>query len=126
MGDTPWRGDLCRCQDCLWKGDQADTDPIDDLHERVSLGEPMPSGQCPECGALCQPEREHLRIEYDRSYSGGDYSDVGEFVLIPFEEIGPGRVGVEKAFEKRTGLHRRNIVHYCRDERYDADGDPIQ
>ena len=28
-------------------------DPIDDLFERVAAGDPMPSGQCPKCGALC-------------------------------------------------------------------------
>lgn len=50
-----WRGDRCFCQDCLWEGEEADCDPIDDIFERVSPGEPMPSGQCPLCGALCQP-----------------------------------------------------------------------
>ena len=49
-----WRGDICCCQNCEWEGDQADTDPIDDIFMRVDPGEPMPSGQCPECGALCQ------------------------------------------------------------------------
>src|SRR5512142_2728652 len=29
--------------------------PIRDLSERVEEGEPIPSGECPECGALCHP-----------------------------------------------------------------------
>lgn len=52
----PWRGDMCRCQDCEWEGEEADCEPIDNLHGRVFPGEPMPSGQCPACGALCQPK----------------------------------------------------------------------
>jgi len=51
-----WRNDRCVCQDCLWEGDDDDCDPINDIFERVSPGESMPSGQCPLCGALCQPK----------------------------------------------------------------------
>jgi len=29
--------------------------PIADLHERVEAGCPVPSGECPNCGALCYP-----------------------------------------------------------------------
>jgi hypothetical protein len=36
-------------------GEQADaTVGISDLFSRVAPGYPMPSGQCPECGGLCQ------------------------------------------------------------------------
>lgn len=46
-----------RCQNCggQWKGGQLQ--PIADFAQRVSAGEPCPSGECPECGALCQPIR---------------------------------------------------------------------
>lgn len=27
--------------------------PIRDMHERVTPGAPMPSGECPTCGGLC-------------------------------------------------------------------------
>lgn len=42
------------CQNCgkIWTDDELN--PIEDLSMRVSPGEPMPSGECPECGALCQ------------------------------------------------------------------------
>jgi len=49
-------GDKTRCQDCnqIWLA--TDIDPeIPHLHERVGPGEPMPDGECPDCGALCQP-----------------------------------------------------------------------
>lgn len=115
----------CCCQDCGWKGDEADCNAIKDFFERVAIGEPTPSGECPKCGALCQPEEEHIRVEFDRNYFGGDYRGVGEFVLIPVGEISIGANGVKRAFEKRTGLPRQNIIHYTMDERFDADGDPL-
>jgi hypothetical protein len=121
----PWRGDRCRCQDCQWKGDEADCDAIEDIFERVDPGEPMPSGQCPKCGALCQPEREHIQVEYDRNYCGGDYSGVGEFALIPVDKIAFEQQGLAEAFEIQVGLPRCHIIHWCWDERYDADGDPL-
>jgi len=53
-GLVPSKGDRCKCQDCGWEGDASDCLPISDLHERVAPGEPMPAGECPDCGALCQ------------------------------------------------------------------------
>jgi hypothetical protein len=40
------------CADCGAVHDDNALDPIADLSQRVSAGEPMPSGQCPTCGAL--------------------------------------------------------------------------
>jgi len=44
-----------RCENCekVWQDSQLSA--IEDVHERVAPGEPMPSGQCPECGAVCHP-----------------------------------------------------------------------
>lgn len=44
-----------QCQNCaeVWPDDELD--PIKDLHQRVAPGEPMPTGECPNCGCLCQP-----------------------------------------------------------------------
>lgn len=44
-----------KCQDCQETFNDGDLAPIDDIYERVSPGEIMPSGECPKCGALCQP-----------------------------------------------------------------------
>ena len=41
------------CQNCDWTGPEEALDPIKDIHQRVAPGEPMPSGECPKCGALC-------------------------------------------------------------------------
>ena len=43
------------CQNCGAIVNDEDLKPIKDLMQRVEPGEPMPSGECPECGALCQP-----------------------------------------------------------------------
>lgn len=47
--------DASECQNCgrVWGED--DLRPVRDLLERVGAGEPMPSGECPDCGSLCQP-----------------------------------------------------------------------
>lgn len=49
-----------RCQNCDWTGPDSDLlwAEIKDLGERVAPGEPMPSGECPVCGCLCQPVEE--------------------------------------------------------------------
>jgi len=45
-----------RCQGCDWTGTEEDMEHvganIPDLGQRVMPGEPMPAGECPECGAL--------------------------------------------------------------------------
>lgn len=43
------------CQDCGWTGSENDLQPVKYLEQRVDVGEPTPSGECPECGALCHP-----------------------------------------------------------------------
>lgn len=42
------------CQNCDWTGAASALAPIKDIFQRVAPGEPMPSGECPECGALCR------------------------------------------------------------------------
>ena len=48
--------DVSECQNCKreWP-DSVLINPIPDLMERVAPGESMPSGECPGCGAVCQP-----------------------------------------------------------------------
>lgn len=74
MADKPWREtrhslemaienyvplDLCgqsECGDCSEVWPDTDIKPLIDIHhlwERISPGEIVPSGECPDCGALC-------------------------------------------------------------------------
>lgn len=46
------------CQDCRRLIDDELVVPIPDLEQRVAPGEPMPSGECPHCGAVCHPTDE--------------------------------------------------------------------
>lgn len=53
------------CQDCgaTWRDDRLKE--IHHIFARVAPGEPMPSGECPACGALCQPiEDSHVRTVF--------------------------------------------------------------
>ena len=47
---------MARCQaDCGWRGPAADAVwPIPDLGERVSAGEIVPPGECPNCRSLAE------------------------------------------------------------------------
>lgn len=42
------------CDNCKWKG--MTPMPVTDLEKRTEPGGLVPSGECPECGALCYPE----------------------------------------------------------------------
>ena len=46
---------MSRCENCgrVWKDDELKE--VKDVFVRVLPGEPMPSGECPECGAVCHP-----------------------------------------------------------------------
>lgn len=49
---------ISRCEDCRDLIPDAEVLPARDLSQRVVPGEPMPSGECPACGALCHPAKE--------------------------------------------------------------------
>lgn len=44
------------CDDCSACRAEGDLNYIMDYHERVEPGGMVPSGECPDCGALCYPE----------------------------------------------------------------------
>lgn len=46
---------LHQCDNCGGEFDQDDLALVSDISERVDAGGPMPSGECPSCGALCYP-----------------------------------------------------------------------
>lgn len=53
---TPLDSAFHECQNCGMAHDIEDLVlPIPNYDQRVSEGEPEPSGECPSCGALCQP-----------------------------------------------------------------------
>lgn len=56
INGTEWdaRESISECQSCGSCYPESHLNPIQDLNQRVEAGEPMPSGECPDCGALCQ------------------------------------------------------------------------
>jgi len=85
---------------------------IPDLTERIAPGEPVPAGECPECGALVHVVRETFRcrvcgqvvkaadirehlIEHNPNAEGMDWEDVrNEFTLLSAQGDGPKKVVV--------------------------------
>lgn len=44
------------CQSCSRRWLEEQLNEVEDLSMRVAPGEPMPSGECPACGAVCHPK----------------------------------------------------------------------
>jgi hypothetical protein len=65
---------MYRCENCqeLWKRDELQ--PMKDVEMRVGEGEPMPAGECPDCGAVChahiEPEFNPKPAEVEREING--------------------------------------------------------
>src|SRR5258708_6035330 len=53
--ETSWDASepLSQCDNCQDIFPESELKPVEDLSERVAPGEPMPSGECPTCGAVC-------------------------------------------------------------------------
>lgn len=46
---------LYECQNCDRICIESELYPLANVLDRVAVGEPMPAGECPECGAVCHP-----------------------------------------------------------------------
>jgi hypothetical protein len=55
MKPEPSGEDLTECQDCGTVRPERELDEIENLLARLAPGDIAPIGQCPDCGALCQP-----------------------------------------------------------------------
>lgn len=71
--------------------------------------------------ALAKPAL-FICVEYDLSYTGGDYDKVGQFALVPVERF--DELGMEEAFTRATGHDPIHIIHYSPDEPVTANGEP--
>lgn len=52
------KSEMHECQNCGKRWPLEKLKEILHLLERVAPGEIMPSGECPECGAVCHPVKE--------------------------------------------------------------------
>ena len=112
---------------------------IPDLTERIAPGEPVPAGECPDCGALVHAIREtfmcrvcgevvkaadireHL-IEHNPNAEGMDWEDVrNQFTLLTTPDGAQKRVVViVRGGVAEVAYCPRGIVVEIRD--YDSDG----
>lgn len=76
-----------KCQNCGLVLDEDDLKEIRHLSERVAPGEEMPSGECPQCGAVCHPTNAKvkpikLRLILDVAYGhhGEEVSNLKEML----------------------------------------------
>jgi len=52
------------CANCNIHWNLEDLKPVQDLFQRIESGGVVPSGECPECGALCYPEKKREFVLY--------------------------------------------------------------
>ncbi len=112
---------------------------IPDLAERIAPGEPVPAGECPDCGALVHAVRETLMcrvcgqvvkaadirehlIEHNPNADGIDWEDVrNQFTLLTTPDDAPRKVVViVRGGVAEVAYCPRGIVVEIRD--YDSDG----
>lgn len=75
---------------------------------------------------MSAPDDPHVQVEFDRNYHGGEYAAVVEPVYVPEALIDLLDGDVAAAFAKFTLLDRAHMVGYTGDERFDANGEPLE
>ena len=89
------------CDNCghAWADDRLK--PIKDLNQRVSPGETMPVGECPECGALCHVRRppQQVVINISGGLVQGVFSDHAaelDVIIVDWDQEGVTEVDMEQ------------------------------
>lgn len=80
-----------------------------------------------EMNAIMVPaDHPHVKVEYDTSYYGGAYAGQGHSVYVPeaLIDLLDGDVGA--AFAKLARIDAIHMVGHLGDERFDADGEPLE
>lgn len=69
-----------KCDNCECTGEpEIELADIPDLFQRIEPGGVVPSGECPECGALCYPVEESV----PQSKAERDHITDGEIATMP-------------------------------------------
>lgn len=75
---------------------------------------------------MCEIDHPHVRIEFDMDYYGGDYTSVGQHAYVPEALIDLLGGDVAAALAKFKRIDPVHMVGYSGDERFDADGEPLE
>lgn len=73
------KGQGARCENCGWNGFLGDVivlGDVPDLAERISPGEEVPAGECPDCGALAHLDPVQVCKTCGNDCAGAPPSDV--------------------------------------------------
>lgn len=80
-----------------------------------------------EMDAIMSPvDHPHVQVEYDTSFYGGNYAGHGQRVYVPEALIDLVGGDVAAAFAKLARIDAVHMVGYTGDERFDADGEPLE
>jgi hypothetical protein len=75
---------------------------------------------------MSDPDHPHVKVEFDMSYYGGNYAGIGTHVYVPESLIDLMDGDVAAAFSKFARIDAVHMVSYTADERFDADGQPLE
>ncbi len=119
-----------RCMPTGWVHLKPDVDVSGIVIKDISIQHP-PSNKDATIDFPPERTRKCFKVEYDLSYTGGNYDKVGwQFVYIPFSELDLIPYGiteeeeqVHQAFRDATGYESIHIVNYNLDESFTETGD---
>lgn len=80
-----------------------------------------------EMNAIMSPVNHlHMRVEFDTSFYGGDYTGQGEYAYVPEALVDVAGGDLPAAFAMLTRIDSVHIVSYESEERFDADGQLLE
>jgi hypothetical protein len=80
--------ELFVCQNCDGEFTEDQLKPVKDLEMRVSPGEIVPAGECPDCGAVCHPKED----------DGEDFEPLGLEEFYPLDSSADGEALASAGF----------------------------
>lgn len=109
IADAISGGELSECQNCGAIHANENLNEIKHLSMRVAAGEPHPSGECPECGALCQPlifssaDEKRFKKALEKATDAFWLAFANEFPEATTGDMNPGAVfAFDRAAEEAT------------------------
>lgn len=75
---------------------------------------------------MSEADHPHVRVEFDMHYYGGNHEGTGQHVYVPEALIDLMEGDVAAAFSKFTRIDPLHMVSYADDQRFDADGAPLE
>lgn len=114
---------VCACGNCAWRGPFAAAGQIQAPEDRLTPGEEIPAGECPECGALAYLEKQPAPVPARAIPDAPEH--LFPWLYRPWDvwqdEEGAWNVGVRAVEIGRTDYHVAHGVQTEAEARYLAD-----